>query len=152
MLRFVLSTPVAKSINEVKDGFDLCIFKALKPPLISLDVERFDGCEAGGEIHLRIGLGIKFKWISKIPEHNQNSQEWYFLDIGHQLPPPLRKWRHRHRVVKREAGGSFIVDDISFSSGSLPLDYLLYFPLKFQFMLRAPIYRRVFGSPSRPAS
>jgi ligand-binding SRPBCC domain-containing protein len=145
MLRFVLTTPVLKSVDEVKEGFDLSLFKALKPPLINLNVKRFDGCEKGDEVHLEVGLGVMFDWISLIPEHGQSLDEWYFIDCGSQLPPPLKQWRHHHRVLKREAGGSIIVDDISFSSGFKLLDYLLYLPLKAQFMLRAPVYRKVFG-------
>jgi ligand-binding SRPBCC domain-containing protein len=145
MLRFVLTTPVAQDLNQVKEGFNLDLFKALKPPLIGLEVKRFDGCESGDEVHLRVGLGIMMEWVSLIPEHGQSTDEWYFLDIGEKLPPPLKKWRHHHRVLKREDGGSIIVDDISFSSGFLPLDLLMYFPLKFQFKLRAPVYKKIFG-------
>lgn len=145
MLRFILTTPVASDISQVKKGFDLSLFKALKPPLIGLDVNRFDGCEKGDEVHLRVGLGLKFDWISIIPEHGENSQEWYFIDLGKTLPPPLKKWRHHHRVLKRELGGSIIVDDISFSTNIKALDCLIYFPLKLQFMLRAPVYKRIFG-------
>ena len=145
MLRFVLTTPVPQSIDQVKAGFNLELFKALKPPIINLKVERFDGCHKGDEVHLKVGLGLMMDWVSLITEDNQNSQEWYFIDEGDKLPPPLKKWRHRHRVLKREAGGSIIVDDISFSSGLKLLDYLLYFPLKLQFKLRAPVYKKIFG-------
>ncbi len=145
MPRFIIKTPVAKTIDQVREGFNLSLFKALKPPVIDLEVKRFDGCKKGDEIHLRVGLGFKMDWVSLISDDDQSSDEWYFIDVGGKLPPPLKKWRHRHRVIKREAGGSTIVDDIHFSSGLLPLDLLIYYPLKIQFMLRSPIYRKVFG-------
>jgi ligand-binding SRPBCC domain-containing protein len=145
-MKIMIQTAVASDYKTVFEGFNLSLFKALKPPFIQLDVERFDGCETGGEVHLRIGIGpIKQRWVSLITDHGHDENEYYFIDKGEVLPPPLRFWHHRHRIVKRDQQTSLIIDDIDFSSGYKWLDCLLYPALYFQFALRGPIYQKIFG-------
>lgn len=128
------------------EGFDLKLFKALKPPLMSLDVERFDGCNVGDEVHLKVGFGpFRTKWISLITENQENDQETYFVDEGKLLPFPLKSWRHIHRVVKTDDKGSEIQDDIEYSTGLRALDVLMYPVLYLQFAARKPVYKKFFS-------
>lgn len=145
-MKIYFETAVATDYKSVLSGFNLDLFKALKPPIIQLIVDRFDGCETGGEVHLRVGLGpFKQRWISLITEHGSSDQECFFVDVGSVLPPPLKRWRHQHRILKRDEKTSLIIDDIEFSSGLKILDYFLYPALYAQFALRGPVYRKIFG-------
>ncbi len=129
------------------EGFDLKLFKALKPPLMSLDVERFDGCDPGDEVHLKVGLGpFKSTWVSLITENQESLEETYFVDVGKELPFPLKNWRHIHRVKNIGENVSEIQDDIEYSTGSSVIDVLMYPILYLQFAFRKPVYRKFFDS------
>lgn len=144
-MRILIKTPISKNFDEVFKGFDLNLFKALKPPLLKLDVPRFDGCKKGDEVHLKIGFGpISQDWVSHISEHQDSENEHYFIDIGHVLPPPLKSWKHKHRVIKVTDETCIIHDDIEFSSGNKIIDLCLYMPMYFQFWLRKPAYKKFF--------
>lgn len=56
MEKLYFECPVKEPVETVKQGFNEELFKALKPPIIDLIVERFDGCKKGDEVHLKIGL------------------------------------------------------------------------------------------------
>ncbi len=145
-------TKVAAPLEQVKKGFDRSLFLRLKPPLIQLVLERFDGCETGHEIHLRVGLpGALQTWISKITSHKLERDSWSFVDEGSSLPFPLKNWRHHHIVKILPSGGSLILDEITFSCGSRILDLLLLGPLWFSFAGRASVYQSVFGRPKDSA-
>ncbi len=144
-MRFIIITYIQKDFKEVASGFDLHLFKALKPPGLSLDVTRFDGCKKGDEVHLIVGAGpIKKNWISHITDDYENENEIVFVDEGHVLPPPLKTWKHTHKIVKTGNRACEIHDDIHFSSGNKFLDALLYPAMKLQFSLRKPVYRKYF--------
>lgn len=148
MQKLYFECPVSASLETVVEGFNVDLFKALKPPLVSLEVSRFDGCKTGDEVHLSIGAGIgpTVTWVSHITKDTQTENEWSFVDEGAVLPFPLKKWHHHHRVV-RSANGSTIIDDISFSCGNLILDKLMKPALYFQFVGRKPVYQKTFGKP-----
>ena len=144
-MRILVKTPLSKSYDEVFQGFSLDLFKALKPPVLSLDVNRFDGCQKGDEVHLAVGLGpLKQKWVSHIVEHGDSDKEHYFVDVGHILPPPLKHWRHTHRIIKTSEESCVVHDDIEFSSGLKVLDFFIYPALYVQFWLRIPAYKKFF--------
>ena len=146
-MKILIKTPIEKNYNFVFSKFDVDLFKFLKPPLLNLEVERFDGCKKGDEIHLAIGLGpISMKWISLITENSENDEENLFIDEGHLLPPPLTYWKHIHRVKKVDENLTEIHDDIEFSSGNAILDHAIYPMLYFQFYLRKPAYKKFFKS------
>lgn len=145
-MKIILKTNVSTDYEKVFEGFTLKLFKALKPPLTGLEVQRFDGCHTGDEVHLEVKvLGQKQTWISHITDFQHNSQEVYFIDEGHVLPPPLVYWKHKHRMIKRTQDKSTIVDEIEFKTHSRFLDTLLYPALYAQFRLRKPVYQRFFG-------
>jgi ligand-binding SRPBCC domain-containing protein len=144
-MNILIKTTLSKNYREVHRGFDLKLFKALKPPLIALEVKRFDGCKKGDEVHLEIGLGpLKQKWVSLITENIENENECTFVDIGHILPPPLKDWKHTHRILKINEQTCEIHDDIHFSSGNKLLDLFLYPALYAQFAFRIPVYKKFF--------
>lgn len=145
MENLIFKTKVSSSLEQVRDGFNLDLFKALKPPILSLDVSRFDGCKKGDEVHLKVGLGLKVEWISLITEDSESPEEWSFVDEGKKLPFPLAAWRHHHRVV-REGDQSVIIDEISFSCGPAFLNKMMKPILYLQFAGRAPVYRKIFGA------
>ena len=140
-------TEVSSDLEQVKQGFDRSLFLQLKPPLIQLVLDRFDGCEVGDEIHLRVGLpGALQTWVSRITFHHLDEDSWSFVDEGDPLPFPLRQWRHHHGVRRLASGGAEISDEISFSCGNRILDLLILGPLWLSFAGRASVYRRVFRS------
>lgn len=145
-MKIILKTNVSTSYQEVFKGFNLELFKALKPPFMGLEVKRFDGCSQGDEVHLEVGLlNQKQEWISHITKLEKNGQEIFFIDEGHKLPPPLAYWKHKHRIIKRTQEKSTLVDEIEFRTHSKILDSLIYPMLYAQFRLRGPVYRRFFG-------
>lgn len=145
-MKINIATDVALDYEKVFEGFNLELFKALRPPLTGLEVERFDGCAPGDEVHLKIKtLGREQTWVSHITDFEHNSQEIYFIDRGHILPPPLAYWKHKHRIIKRTLDKSTIVDEIEFKTHSKILDSGLFPILYTQFRLRKPVYQKYFG-------
>lgn len=145
-----IETLVDSSLQNVYAGFTLELFEALKPPLMGLSVDRFDGSNKGNEIHLKLGLpGPGFlrpvRWISVITEEFQSEEECYFIDEGTKLPPPLSYWKHKHRMIKKSKDETLIRDEIKFETAPAILESSIYPLLKFQFQLRRPVYREYFG-------
>jgi len=143
-MKIYLETRVNKNYLEVIKGFDLSLFKALKPPMTYLEVQRFDGCLEGDEVHLIVGP-LKQKWISYISQDFKDDSKVGFVDIGKVLPPPLKTWEHKHVIQKIDNKSSIVIDDIEFSSGSIFINLIIYLPLYIQFALRKPIYKKYFN-------
>ncbi len=141
-MKISITTAVRTPFKEVFQSFDEKLFLALKPPLLPMNLLRFDGCQVGHEVHIDLGYKV---WISLITEHVENEELCYFVDEGSQLPFPLRSWRHQH-LIKQHKDHTLIVDNINFSSGFELLDYGLYPFLYFMFLLRQPVYRKFFGA------
>lgn len=146
-MKLLLRTEVAAAPLEVWEGFTEELFVALKPPLVGLDLQRFDGCQAGGRVEMLLHFGLfKTKWTSRISEDYQSEQNCYFIDEaeGDELPFFLRRWKHKHRMEALPDGGTAIIDDIEFEA-PLGLNLALWPGLWAQFAWRKPIYRKVFG-------
>ena len=140
-----IQTLVKGRYDEVFKAFDENLFKALKPPLLDLKIQRFDGSHRGGEIHLEIGfLGLSKKWVSVITDEYYGEDENYFIDEGLVLPSPLKSWKHSHIVRKIDNENCYIIDQIEFSSGNKILDFFIYPGLYIQFLLRRPVYKKFF--------
>ena len=72
-------------------------------------------------------------------------KKFFFIDEGLKLPSFFKFWKHHHRIVKNTTG-CVIIDDITFKSANLLLDYLLFFQgCYLQFLYRVPIYKRIFS-------
>ncbi len=143
-MKILIKTKIPKNYQIVFSKFNLQLFKALKPPIVNLVVERFDGCKKGDEIHLKMdffGLANQ-RWISHITDDFRGDYEIHFVDEGALLPPPLKKWKHIHRVEKINETNCFVVDDITYTSGNQLLDLVLYPALYLMFLYRVPVYKK----------
>lgn len=145
-----LRTHVAAAPAEVWQGFTRELFLALAPPFPPFKLLRFDGCERGDEVHLELGAGpLRQRWTSLITDHGITANgTYYFVDEGEQLPTPLSYWQHRHLLQPAPGGGTYIVEDLEYRTGSRLLDRLLWPAVWAQFAWRMPIYRRWFGRPA----
>lgn len=145
-MKLRISTNVNASLQAVKKGFTKDLFLSLNPPFPPVRLLQFDGCKEGDKVALELNfIFFKQQWVSDITEDSEDEKEWFFLDEGIRLPFFLKSWKHRH-VVEEEGSGSRIIDDITFSTGTILTDLLLYPALLGQFLYRKPIYRKVFKS------
>lgn len=149
-MHLLLKTRVRQPLTTVWAGFDRTLFNRLSPPVPPVRVLRFDGCQTGDIVHLRLNFGLfRQDWISRITDQqtlppNNPPDEIYFIDQGTQLPFFLTYWHHRHRLLRHPAGGTIIADDVTFRTPFRLTDYLFYPLLWLQFAYRKPIYRQVF--------
>lgn len=138
-----IETSVAQTPTEVFDGFTQALFHALAPPLLPMKVLRYDGIFVGAKVV--VGLALGQTWTSLITEVQQSAAECYFIDQGQQLPIGIKSWTHRHVISDNGKGGSFIIDDITYTA-SLPLLAMVMYPFLWMvFKYRQPIYRSQFG-------
>ncbi len=146
MKNIIIKTKIEnKTPKELLLLFNEELFKALKPPIINLEVKRFDGCKTGNEVHLAMdvfGL-VNQEWVSLITDHSESFEECYFVDEGKKLPSPLKYWRHRHRLIRINDHTSYVVDDITFSTGNKALDAIIYPVLYGMFSFRIPVYKKL---------
>ena len=143
-MKLSIATQVSSSIKQVKDGFNVNLFKALAPPFPRLNVKRFDGCKTDDLVELELDFVThKQQWVSLIIHDRTTEEVFEFIDIGKNLPFPFKKWRHHH-LVQKSGNGSLISDNIEYSSGWVIVDYLLYPLLFLQFAYRKPVYRKLF--------
>lgn len=141
-----ISTQVGASLKKVQEGFTQELFLSLNPPFPPVKLLQFDGCKEGDHVALELNFILfKQQWISDIVEDDEDDNSWFFVDKGVQLPFFLRKWEHKHIVEKHEEA-SLIIDDISFSTGFLLTDVLIYPLLYAQFLYRKPIYKKLLSS------
>jgi ligand-binding SRPBCC domain-containing protein len=114
-MKLLFKTPIQRPVSEIKEGFTKDLFLFLSPPFIPFELERFDGCEAGNEVHIRLGpKALSQKWVSLITSEGTTADGWSFVDEGRRLPWPLSYWRHHHRVDRVTETSSEIVDDIEY--------------------------------------
>lgn len=145
-MKIYIATEVEENYKTVFARFDEDLFLALKPPLIQLNLTRFDGCLTGDKVEMTLGmLGIKHAWTALIVDQKETSDEIYFVDEGQVIPPPIKTWTHRHGIQKLAESKSLIIDDIEFSTGYKLLDTLMYPIMYLQFWYRKPVYKRYFS-------
>jgi ligand-binding SRPBCC domain-containing protein len=143
-MKINISTRVDKSYLEVKEGFTEKLFLNLNPPFPPVRLLQFDGSSKGDIVSLELNFFIfKQKWTSEITADHTDENEFYFIDEGIELPFFLKKWKHKHRIIK-SGSGSLIKDEIEYK-GTFGLMTLLLFPVLYgQFLYRQPIYKKVF--------
>ncbi|MBK6267178.1 hypothetical protein JKA74_19190 [Marivirga sp. S37H4] len=140
-----INTKVKSNYMDVKKGFNKELFLKLNPPFPPVELKEFGGCEKGDKVHLVLNfIFFKQHWISDITYDHTDDQLFEFIDEGVRLPFFLKYWKHHHVVRSDKDGGATIVDDITFKSPFLLMDYLLYPLLWGQFIYRKPIYRKFF--------
>ena len=145
-MKIYIATEVDQNYKSVFAQFDKDLFLALKPPLIQLNLTRFDGCHTGDKVEMTLGMfGILQAWTALIVDQKETEKEIYFVDEGQQIPPPIKEWRHRHGIQKIAGNRTLIVDDIEYSTGLKVLDILMYPIMYLQFWYRKPVYRRYFS-------
>lgn len=143
-MKINISTKVEKSYLEVKEGFNDSLFLKLNPPFPPVKLLRFDGSSKGDIVMLELNLLLfKQKWISEITDDHTDEQEFYFIDEGTTLPFFLKKWKHKHRIIKQK-NGSIIKDEIEYQGPAGILTLLLYPVLYLQFLYRKPVYQKIF--------
>jgi len=142
-MKIFIKTRVQNNLIEIQNRFNQYLFEKLSPPLVELKVLRFDGCLKDHEVHLEMNMfGIKNQWVSKITAAETTSNYFYFIDEGIKLPPPLKSWKHVHRVERINDQESDVIDDINFTTGNEILDMAIYPALYTMFKFRQPIYKR----------
>lgn len=145
----VVSDWFSSDLQQVKQKFNLDLFKALNPPWMPAKVERFDGCEPGDIVRLKLGLWpIRLNWESLITESNTTHNEWYFVDEGKVLPFFIRKWRHVHRIEMKE-GRCRVVDCINIQFRSSFWAKAMMPVLRWQFNYRKPVYLKWLDQPGQ---
>ena len=138
-MKIKITTPIKRNYREVFALFNLQLFEALKPPVVNLKVERFDGCKKGDEVHLKVAGQ---RWVSHITDYVENEDEIYFIDRGVIIPPPIKSWLHIHRIERSGENSCNVIDDIEYSTGNAFIDKLIYPALCAMFAMRKPIYKR----------
>jgi ligand-binding SRPBCC domain-containing protein len=145
-MTIIIETSVAQDYKTVFAGFTETLFLKLAPPLTGVKLLRFDGCYVGDRVEMQLTLlfFIRQYWKGIITDFQQNEQEIYFIDQSENenLPFFLKKWSHKHRIIKAE-NGSKIIDEIEYKA-PFGLNFLLYPILYAQFLYRKPIYKRTF--------
>lgn len=143
-MQLTIRTQVKASLDQVERGFTQDLFLSLNPPFPPVKLLNFDGCKTGDKVVLELNFILfKQQWVSDITEDFRDESSWYFVDVGTKLPFFLKKWQHHHGVKKTDAG-SMIIDDITFSTGTILSDLLMYPFLYGQFLYRKPIYKKKF--------
>ncbi len=143
-MKLRISTRVNAPLQTVKNGFNQDLFLSLNPPFPPVKLLQFDGCEKGDRVKLELNfIFFRQDWVSDITEDAETTERWYFIDEGTKLPFFLRSWKHHHSV-ERNGNGSVIIDDITFSTGMILTDLLMYPALLGQFLYRKPVYKRKF--------
>lgn len=139
-----LQTIVDQNLQQVWQGFDDSLLKALTPPFPKVKVLRYDGNHTGDIVSFQLNvLGIKQTWTSLITDHQVMDHRCYFIDEGTELPFFLKTWRHVHGL-DRHPSGTMIDDYIEYTTPYFWLDYLIYPVLWLQFAYRKPIYKKYF--------
>ena len=142
----VCTTIPAITKESVMNGFTSRLFLRLAPPFPKLTLLRFDGSKKGDEIHLQLDFLLsKTVWVSLITESGTTKDTLYFIDEGKTVPPPIKKWTHKH-IVRQLDTSVEIEDNLTYSSGNRLLDLLLFPPIYFLMVYRKPIYRAYFGN------
>ncbi|MCX6194492.1 MAG: hypothetical protein NTX34_08450 [Cytophagales bacterium] len=143
MLSYSISTSIQAPVSYVKDLFTADLLLKLSPPFPRVSLQRFDGCKKDDQVVLKINLILrKLIWSSLITEEVQTEEEWYFIDQGVKMPFGLAYWQHKHRVKKITEQHCEIIDEISFDTGKLFLNYLLFPFLWGMIYYRKPFYKK----------
>ncbi len=145
-MKIALETVVRNNYRVVKRGFNESLFSSLSPPFPPVKLLRFDGSTKGDIVSMELNfIFFKQKWTSEIIEDKTDSEEFYFIDEGIALPFFLKRWRHKHRIIRKNNNESVIRDEIEYEAPFAFMTWALYPALLLQFAYRKPIYRKVFN-------
>jgi len=141
MMNIVLKSKVNGDMTTVYNRFDHKLFRYLLPP--GAELLEFGGSKKGDIVHLKLPLAGE--WVSEITENGMSADSCYFIDVGKTLPFPLKKWRHKH-ILYRAGNSTIIEDNMTFSSGNVIMDILLYPVLLLSFLPRVWQYKSYFNA------
>lgn len=131
--------------EDVFSHFNESLFKALNPWFMPMKVELFEGCLPGHQVIVRLGGPlIRARWVSEIVSFQKNENEISFIDIGKELPFPLKKWEHRHRIIKTGNHSCKIIDEITYQASYAWLNSLIKPLMCLQFGVRKRAYTQYF--------
>lgn len=139
MMNIKLRSRVDKELSVVQSNFDESLFQFLLPP--GAELLGYGGSKKGDIVHLKLPLAGE--WVSEITENGESDGLVYFIDEGRQLPSPLKKWRHKH-LLHQDQGHTIVEDDMSYSTGNVLLDILIYPVLFLSFLPRLWQYKSYF--------
>ena len=143
-MRIVLRSKVSTPFESVARDFGAELFRFLLPPKFVATLVAYEGSVPGSKVHIRFKLPFPSEWISIIKSEDKTEDRYVFVDEGEKLPFPLKKWKHIHSVLKRDENITEIIDDMSFSTGSGFLDFLIYPFLYLAFYPRKKQYKKYF--------
>ncbi len=146
-MKIRFETVVHQNYEKVLAGFDRRLFEALKPPLLEMTLERYDGSKEGDIVALEINIfGKRSKWVSVITSNGKDKNSSWFVDEGETLPAPLKKWHHRHTIERMSEFKSKIIDEIHYRCANKAIELAIYPALYAQFAYRIPVYKKYFNS------
>ncbi|MCX7743493.1 MAG: hypothetical protein N2167_02905 [Flavobacteriales bacterium] len=136
--------------ENVFSNFNESLFKAINPWFMPMKVELFEGCLPGHRVIVRLGGPlIDALWVSEIIFLQKNGNEIMFIDIGKELPFPLKNWEHRHRIIKTGNKECKIMDEITYHTFHPWLDFIIKPIMHLQFGVRKKKYSQYFCKLSR---
>ncbi|WP_034721496.1 hypothetical protein [Bacteriovorax sp. DB6_IX] len=146
MKRILIKTKVYGRPSEIMKGFTKDLLLKLTPPMISVELTRYDGNKLNDEIHIVSSIfGSYQSWVNFISDTHESEKLIYFTDTAREMPSPLTSWEHKHKVQMLDDKYSYIIDDIRYDTGSKLMNNLIY-PLLYAFMYyRKPIYMDTFN-------
>jgi ligand-binding SRPBCC domain-containing protein len=142
MVQFTFVTRVSAQRTQVADQFNQELLLKLKPPLVTMQLLRYDGQHRGDELMFDVGIGkLTQKWHGAITQHRYTEKDWLFRDEGITLPHPLKRWKHTH-ALKPSKQGTLVIDRVQFSGKNPVYTLLLWLPIAMMFWMRKPAYQR----------
>lgn len=145
MIAFKIESIVQVPFHIVVNHFSEDLFQALAPSFPPSRLISFDGDRVGGLVKIELGKApLSQIWISEITHRIETDQKLEFIDVGVQLPPPLKTWQHRHVVERISDDETLIIDDIQASSGSRLIDLAMRPVMYRMFKQRTPAYKKYF--------
>lgn len=139
-----VTTIANKSLNCIKKHWNDELLSAVSPPFPLLKVMRFDGNTRGSKIAVELNfLAFKARIVNEIVEYHENDQIFTFTDVGAELPPFLKSWKHVH-TIEQKGENCLITDDVDYETGVSALDLLLYPSFQGMFLYRQPKYKAYF--------
>ena len=143
-MRIVIRSVVNAPFKRVAGDFGAELFRFLLPPEFVATLVAYEDSVPGSKVHIQFKLPFPSEWISIIKSEEKTEGRYVFVDEGEKLPFPLKKWKHIHSVVKRDESTTEIIDDMNFTTGTIPLDFFVYPVLYLAFYPRKKLYKKYF--------
>ncbi|WP_026462470.1 hypothetical protein [Adhaeribacter aquaticus] len=144
-MKISIHTTVGQDFQTVFYNFDRELFLYLAPPYPKLKLLRFDGTEPGDLVAVELDFVLFRQYFASfILDRKESEKAAYFIDLGQNLPWPLRYWQHKHLITEHN-GGAVISDLIEYKTFSKIIDWLIYPFMYVQFARRKAIYKSVFN-------